>query len=217
MLISDSISPTTLLSAEGASGLHLYLRCLRGHGPGGSRELRSDCEAALLLHSLRWGQEQCHPTSLQPPSHQPCQSHHPQGIHCPGESSDGLCRPTAFLAALGHSAEWVLAVKEKGLPQAQAAGSSTKMCAIPQHLLTRNQASSRQEGRAQAAVILRVDVGRWQSLGGCGHSVLTLEVDTRAYPEDAGKGGGVQGADVFLEGEGLHARTAGCCGSLCGE
>lgn len=116
-----------------------------------------------------------------------------------------------------HSAEWVLAVKEKGLPQAQAPGSSTKMCAIPGHLLVRNQASSRQEGRAQAAVILRGGLGRWQSLGGCGHPVLTLEVDTRAYPEDAGKGGGVQGADVFLEGERFHACTAGCCGALCRE
>lgn len=63
------------------------------HGPGGSTELRSDYEAALLLHSLCWGQEQCYPTSLQPPSHHPCQSHHPQGIHCLGESSDGLWLP----------------------------------------------------------------------------------------------------------------------------
>lgn len=42
LLISGSISPTTLLSAAAVSGLHLYLRRLCGHGPGGSREFRSD-------------------------------------------------------------------------------------------------------------------------------------------------------------------------------
>jgi len=59
--------------------------------------------------------------------------------------------------------------------------------------------------------------GRWHSLGapwaGSGHPALTLEVDTGANPEDAGQGGGVQGADVFLEGEGLHGRAAGCSGA----
>lgn len=56
----------------------------------GEAESSDQTEAALLLHSLHQGQQQCYPTSLQPPSHHSCQSHHPQGSHCLGESSGGL-------------------------------------------------------------------------------------------------------------------------------